>query len=101
VPEEGSFIAWKKANGLVLKLEIPAEAKRTSCLINRKCRAEFVKTLEIIGSDKNEVCGSYDDKTIYKIGEITRADSFDDDIRIDCSHGIHFFITRKEAEKWI
>ncbi len=92
-PEEGSFIAWKKLlDGVVCKLEIPAEAKRTSSLVGRKCRAEFARVLEGEGI-------SYYGGT-YTVGEIVRPDSYDDDIRIECSHGIHFFITRKEAEEY-
>jgi hypothetical protein len=36
----------------------------------------------------------------YKEGEIVVADSYDDDIRIECTNGIHFFMTRKEAKDW-
>ena len=103
IPEIGNFIAWKKASGQVIKLQIPSKAKRTCNIINRKCRAEYVKTLSIENIDGtksglNEVVGDHDNKTVYKVGEITKADSFDDDLRNDCTHGIHFFITRKEAE---
>ena len=35
--------------------------------------------------------------TIYKVGEIARSDSWDADRWNECSHGIHFFITRDEA----
>jgi hypothetical protein len=103
-PEEGSFVAWKKAaNNCVCKLEIPSEAKRISNSKNRKCRAEFVKTLLILdseGQQLTEVCGNRDSNTIYKVGELTYPDKFDDDIFEDCSHGIHFFITKQEAIDW-
>ena len=39
-------------------------------------------------------------ETDYIPGQITKPDSYDDDPRIECSHGIHFFLTRKEAEEW-
>ena len=103
VPEEGSFIAWKKAGGYLIKLEIPAEAKRHSHLSGRKCRAEFVRVLDIRNDRGHKVksCyGSYDKKTIYTIGEITRPDSYDPDPRVDCSNGIHFFLTKQEAKEW-
>lgn len=104
IPEEGEFVAWKKCKGQkVVKLLIPAEAKRTCNLKNRKCRAEFVKVLTIYdkdGKECNEATGRHDNKTKYIVGEITRADSFDNDMRVDCSHGIHFFATKKEAELW-
>ncbi len=38
--------------------------------------------------------------TVYEEGKEVRADSYDDDWRVECSHGIHWFLTRKEAEDW-
>ena len=103
-PEEGSFIAWKQGiNKCIIKIEIPAKAKRTSCLISRKCRAEYIKTLRIWDSEGKSIekcVGSHDRNTVYEVGKITKPDKYCDDIRIDCSHGIHFFITKKEAEEW-
>ena len=105
-PQEGSFIAWKKAQGYLLKIVIPNDAKRTSCVINRKCRAEYVKTIAIFDLDGKqqkegiEARGLHDSNTIYQVGRITKADKFDPDIFNDCSHGIHFFPTREEAEEW-
>lgn len=37
---------------------------------------------------------------IYKVGEMVYPDSFDDNRFNECSHGIHFFIDRGEAERW-
>ena len=50
-PEEGEFIGWKKASasngeGVIVKLEIPASAKRSSAT-SRKCRCNKAKVLEI------------------------------------------------------
>ena len=88
-------MGWKKLQGKsVAKILIPAEAKRTSSLVSRKCRAEFVEVLEGGGFDRRT--GLLE----YKEGEIVRPDSYDDDIRIECTHGIHFFMTRREAELW-
>jgi uncharacterized protein YjbI with pentapeptide repeats len=103
VPPAGSFVAWKKGgNGEIIKIKIPAWARRTSCLINRKCRAEFVVTLEITKEGKSvlECCGGYDKNTTYRVGKCTAPDKYDPDERVDCSHGIHFFLTREEAEEW-
>lgn len=96
IPELGQFIAWKKAGGLVIKLQIPARAKRTCNLKNRKCRAEFVKVIAIesIYGEKTDV------KRVNEVGKITKADKFDDDMRKDCTNGIHFFISRQEAKNW-
>jgi len=93
-PEEGSFIGWKKVDGGVLKLLIPENAKRTSSLVGRKCRAEFVVVLEGSGTSK------HDGKTKYEPGMTVYPDKYDNDIRIKCTSGIHFFITRKEAKNY-
>ena len=103
VPSSGAFFAWKKGgHGEIIKIKIPAWARRTSCLINRKCRAEFIITVEIFKEGKSllECCGRYDKNTIYRVGKCTAPDKYDPDERIDCSHGIHFFLTREEAEEW-
>lgn len=102
-PEEGAFIGWKKlSGGLVAKLEIPARAKRVCSLVGRKMRAEYVKTLAIFayGGEPVKSGMSMNDITKYQVGKITRPDKFDDDPRVECTHGIHFFITRKEAEDY-
>jgi hypothetical protein len=96
---EGSLIGWKKcANGLLVKLLIPAEAKRSHAF-GRKCRAEYVDVLEVIGGDVGYT-GDHGPQTEYRVGERVTPDSWDDDWTRECSHGIHFFITRAEAEAW-
>jgi hypothetical protein len=107
IPEQGSFEAWKKlANNSLAKLLIPAKAKRTCNLKNRKCRAEYVKVLAIWNEDGKKITegkskGEGDAVTVkYTVGKITKADSFDDSILIDCSHGIHFFVTKQEAKDY-
>ena len=102
VPSSGSFFAWKKGgDGEIIKIKIPSWARRTSCLTNRKCRAEFVITIEITKEGKPvlECCGRYDKNTIYRVGKCTAPDKYDPDERVYCSHGIHFFLTREEAEE--
>ena len=93
-PEEGDFIAWKKVKGGVLKLLVPKEAKRTSSLVGRKCRAEFVVVLEGSG------VSNHDGKTQYAPGMTVYPDKYDDDIRVECTSGIHFFMTKREAEEY-
>ncbi len=103
VPTEGDFIAYKKLkNNVIAKLLIPKKAKRTNSLVGRKCRAEFVKVLELT-KDNKKVKQSMDQHTgklIYKKGAIVRPNKYDDDIRIECTKGIHFFMTKKEAEEY-
>ena len=43
-PDSGSYIGYKKASGLVVELEIPADARRSSAT-SRKCRASKAKVL--------------------------------------------------------
>ena len=96
-PERGSFVAWKKTRTGVIRVRIPKDAQRTSSLIGRKCRASHVLVLGGPG------CGGQskrDGSTIYVKGEIVRADSFDPDPKVECTHGIHFFMTKAEAEEW-
>jgi len=103
IPEEGSFIAWKKgANNCLIKLEIPADAKRHNYLGGRKCRAEFAKVLEIRdGKKRPKTCkGLWSSSFTYKVGEICRPDSYNPNPLEECSNGIHFFITKQEAKDW-
>ena len=99
-PEEGEFIAWKKLqNNVVAKLLIPAESKRTSSLVGRKCRAEFVKVISFVNSSESIGYAKHD-STPYIVGQTVKPDSYDDDIRVECTHGIHFFMTNREAENY-
>ena len=92
----GDIIGWKKcAGGVIVKLLIPADAKRSNAS-GRKCRAEFVKVLKVVGGD----VGRSDRGGEYRKGEIVWPDSWDGDWKNECSHGIHFFITREEAEAY-
>jgi len=104
IPEVGAFTAWKKlAEGIVAKIEIPAKAKRTASLQGRKCRAEYVKVLALYDSVGKTVTGpgiGMHDGTKYPVGKIVRADSFDDSVFVECSHGIHFFLCRSEAQNY-
>ena len=97
-PKEGSFIAYKKVRGgVVLKLEILG--KRMNSLVGRKCRTDKAKVLEALGSDGKEFCSLYDPNFIYRVGEIVEA-PLNDDIRIKCTTGIHFFMTEQEAREY-
>lgn len=100
-PEYGAFIAWKKANGMIVKLQIPEDAKRSSAF-GRKCRASKAVCLaiqDIDGKDScmTEICSNHDDSFIYRVGETVEVVNFDNDRTHECAPGIHFFITRQEA----
>ena len=96
VPETGAFTGWKQCrNGVMVKLLIPAEAARSNAT-GRKCRAEFVDVLEIHGADKAESihAGGF----FYEVGQRVVPDHWNPDRWDECSGGIHFYLTREEAE---
>jgi hypothetical protein len=100
-PDSGSFIGFKKASGLIVKLEIVADAKRCSAG-GRKCRCNKAKVLEIqkldgSASDETSVSSSYDKNFVYRVGEIVEEPNFCENRWDECSAGIHFFINRQEA----
>ena len=99
-PEKGSFIAYKKANGCIIKLLILEDSKRSSAT-TVKCRCDKAKVLDIenikTGLKVMEVRSNYDSKFIYRVGEIVSVDNFDDDRWNEYSTGIHFFMNRENA----
>jgi hypothetical protein len=102
VPAEGSIIGWKKARTAsgaecIVKLRIPEEAKRTNAS-GRKCRAEYADVVEVIGA--GYAVSARADSVVYKPGDRVYPDSYDENRWNECSNGIHFFITREEAEAW-
>jgi uncharacterized protein YjbI with pentapeptide repeats len=95
---EGDLIGWKKCqSNVIVKLRIPSDAKRSHAF-GRKCRAEFADVLEVFGSEVG--ISKHDRKTEYRAGQRVNPDAFDEDWQDECSSGIHFFITRAEAEAY-
>jgi uncharacterized protein YjbI with pentapeptide repeats len=105
---EGSIVGWKKlACGNILRLEIPADAKRLNAIGSRKCRAEYAivcglytKSGELIDNAPGPLCSRHDGAYTYTIGQECRPNRFDDNVREECSNGIHFFITFEEARDY-
>ena len=96
VPGEGSFVGWKKCkNDVIVKLIIGKTAKRSNAT-GRKCRAERVKVLEVFGAEVG--VGIYDGNTEYRKGAIVACDTWNEDRWAECGGGIHFYLTRIEAE---
>lgn len=105
-PTEGSFIGWKKVEHgyykYLIKLQIPASAKRSSAMSN-KCRCSKAKVLGIYDLKGNKLRISsvtnfaYCNETVYEVGKMVYPDSFDEDRMNECSNGIHFFINKQEA----
>jgi len=99
ITPQGSIIGWKKCNdGVLVKLIIPEGAKRSNAG-GRKCRAEYATVLEVIGAEVG-VTTEHGPKTEYRVGNKVIPDKWNDDWRNECSNGIHFFLTREEAENF-
>jgi len=96
VPEEGSFIGFKATTKGVVKLLVTDDAKRLNSIGSRKCRTSKVVVLEGYAN----ATGTHFNGLIYETGVTLEVEDFDDDIRNECSRGIHFFMTRREAENW-
>ncbi len=98
ITPDGDLIGWKKCKGgVIVKLKIPSTAKRSNAT-GRKCRAELVEVLEVFGAETG--ISSHDNKTVYVKGQTVKCDSWCEDRWIECAGGIHFFITRTEAENY-
>ncbi len=105
-PEEGDFIGWKKVyeirGSIVLKLLVTGD--RVSPLSSRKCRTNEVKVLAAFKDGKECKTGvfasGYDVNFKYRIGETVTEPNFDPNPLVECSSGIHFFVTRQETEDW-
>jgi hypothetical protein len=96
---EGDIIGWKKAiGGALVKLLIPAEARRSNAT-GRKCRAEYADVLKVLGMETAETYqnGMF---TVYRPGERVHCHEWCSDRWQECAGGIHFFLTREEAEDY-
>lgn len=98
-PETGAFIGWKSVGKHIIKLQITEMALRSSAT-GRKCRCSEALVLSIDDGALQEVINYNFFRTVYKVGEIVRPDRFDTCRWEECTNGIHFFITRKEAEEY-
>ena len=100
-PDSGSFTAWKKAHGQIVKLLIPEDARRSSAT-GRKCRCDkavvvAIETVSGESAELDEIASDHDDTFIYKVGETVTEPNFCEDRFKECAEGIHFFINRQEA----
>ena len=82
-PSDGAFIGWKTASGKLVKLEIPADAKRSSATTT-KCRCDKAKVLKIVDiQDQRKTCktatSGHDENFVYEVGKMVSVDDFDDD----------------------
>ena len=95
---EGDLIGWKKCDGgVIVRLRIPVDAPRSHAF-GRKCRAAYVDVLDVYGAEVG--ISQHDGTTEYRVGQRVACDKWDDNWHEECSGGIHFFITRIEAENY-
>ena len=124
-PEKGEFIGYKKIiveylgrgniSYGIAKLRIPETAQRSSAFGSKcRCSQAFVEEITGIDNDKSYTRGvsprsyspvfdefSQNGKIEYIVGDYVKPDSFDPNPWNECSNGIHFFMTREEAENYI
>ena len=92
------MIGYKKAYGdKIITLEIPIGAKVFS-INNNKRRANKVNVINMQGETK--LCSKYDTSFKYHVGDEIEIKDFDENYNVECGSGIHFFLTREEAEKY-
>jgi hypothetical protein len=109
LPTEGSFIAWKQVwsnyGYYVLKLLVPAEARRVTPYVqnNRKCRVSKVHVLAAYSAEtgrktkRTEFYSGRDCNFTYKVGGVSKEPKFDGSRQKICTSGIHVFLTKQEA----
>jgi len=101
---DGTLVVWKKlSEGVVAQLEIPNDAQRTNAIGSRKCRSSAAIVVALFKDGvlfDGEAFDRHTGKTRYKAGEVVLPDSYDDSALIECSNGIHWFLTREEAEAY-
>ena len=108
---EGEFIAWKKICGrlgdyVIVKLKILADSKRSRATSDKcRCDKALVLGLETLKGEPLNIkeMTNYNiyKKCTYKVGEVVYPDKWDDNRWNECSHGIHFFLDRQRAVKYI
>lgn len=100
-PDEGGFFGWKRCGTAIVKLYIPADAKRSSST-GRKCRCSKAFVCDIqsltIGMQLDSVCSDWDKGFIYKLHTFVEPEEpFCENRFIECGSGIHFYMNREEA----
>src|SRR5574343_381606 len=98
LPESGSFEGWKKCrDGVLVRLRILSNARRSNST-GRKCRTEGVEVLEVIGAEYG--VSLYNETIKYRVGKFVFCDKWNENRWNECGGGIHFFLTRAEAEEY-
>jgi hypothetical protein len=108
IPEVGQFHAWKKVRGInkninnTYILELLVSGERTSSLVGRKCRCSKAKVLRAFTSTgeptkMKKFCSDFNFEFVYEVGKWVSEPNYNGDICVECTSGIHFFISKREA----
>ena len=90
------MIGYKKARGgKIITLEIPIGAKVFS-INNNKRRTNKAKVIDMQG--ETELSSWFNTNFKYHVGNEIEIKDFDERYYVECGEGVHFFLTRKEAE---
>jgi hypothetical protein len=115
IPQRKSLIVYKKLLcDAIATIRIPSRAARTASLVGSspqmraegkfgKCRAEraFVVAVEWAGKSIKAGYSIHNPNFLYEVGkEVKPEENYDPDIRVECTSGIHFFMTKEEAKKF-
>jgi hypothetical protein len=93
------MIGYKKARGKgkIITLEIPIGAKVFS-INNNKRRTNKANVIDMQG--ETELSSMYDIDFKYHVGDEIEISDFNERYNVECGSGIHFFLTREEAENY-
>ena len=91
------MVGYKKLDSEIIILEIPVGANVFSINNNRR-RTNKAKVIDIQG--ETELSSMHDASFKYHVGDEIEIKDFDERYNVECSTGIHFFLTRKEAKKY-
>ena len=92
------MIGYKNSNEYkIITLEIPVGAKIFS-INNKKRRTNKAKVIDMQG--ETELSSIHDIDFKYHVGDEIEIEDFDENYNVECGAGIHFFLTREEAENY-
>jgi len=87
----------KEGHSIIVKLKIPRGAIVFS-INGRKCRTNQAEVISIEGADR---AYSQFNHISYYVGDKFFIYNFDCQYNVECGEGIHFFMTKKEAEQYL
>ena len=89
---------------VVIELRFPKGTKLTSTIFGRKCRASRALVAQCVTpghENETEFRSLYDNSFVYRVGETAKPTKrFNNSSTIECTSGIHFFVTEEEAENY-